>query len=224
MDLSKLEVKLREAVASSKINGNKDTIVVNSLTNLDISIEEVKCGNKLWTYIYFVGPDKKRHIYKKFEKGKLYCILFMMCKDSRILILDDLLKITLLYCEKCQLSTRNRITGPLEFIKCKNINADIRTHHSFIQIDLSESIHIYQRVPEIIYIVGGSDNIKGIILESGLEKIKKIPLEALSIFFFSRLCIYQTFENDMANMKLLNSSGEEEPAKAVVTLGFSPVG
>ena len=217
--------KLKEAFESSKIIGNKDTIIVNGLMNYDISVEEVKYGTALWTYIYYVGRDKKRHIYKKFVKGKLYCILFVLCRDSRILILDDVLKTTLLFCEKCQLSTRQHITGPLEFIKSKNINVDVRTNHSFIQIDLSEGIHVYQRVPEIVYIVGGGcNNIKGIILEHGLEKIKKIPMSNSTLFLFSRKGTYQSLDNNIDGVVLLDSlSGDEERVKAVVTLGFSPV-
>jgi hypothetical protein len=213
------QIKIKEAFESSKIIGTHETIVVNGLMNYDISVEEVKCGPILWTYIYYVGKDKKRHIYRKFVKGKLYCLLFTLCRDSRILILDDIIKISLLFCEKCQISTRTRIIGPLEFIKCKNINVDVRTNHSFVQIDLSDGIHIYQRVPELVYIVGIGSNNKGIILESGIENIKKIPLEN-SNFLFSRLGIWQMIDN---NIILLEPKGEEESVKAVVTAGFSPV-
>jgi len=220
-----LSAKIREAYESSKILSTKDTIFINGLSNLDISIENVKSGSELWTYIYYVGSNKRRHIYKKFKKGILYSILFMQCINSRILVLDDILKITLLHCEKCQLSTRNLLTGPLEFIKCKNINADIRTNHPYIQIDISEGIHIYQRTPEIVYIIGKScDNIKGVILESGLEKIKKVPMIPSTIVLFSRTGIYQAFENNLDKIDLIEKNHfDEEPAKTIVTLGFSPV-
>jgi len=216
--------KLKDAFESSKIIKIYDTIIVNGLMNYDISIEEVKCGTELWTYIYYVGKDKKRHIYKKFIKGKLYCVLFALCRDSRILILDDILKTTLLFCENCQLSTRQKMRGPLEFIKSKNINVDVRTNHSFVQIDLSENIHFYQRVPEIIYVVGIGLNIKGILLESGIEKIKKIPMSN-ALFLFSRLGIWQMeyTGNDAILLDFTGVTGDEESVKAVVTLGFSPV-
>ena len=223
METSQITTKLKEAFESSKIIENgAPAIVINGLMNYDISVEEVKCGSEFWTYIYYVGKDKKRHIYKKFIKGKLYCLIFTLCRDSRILILDDILKITLLFCEKCQLSTRTKITGPLEFIKCKDINVDIRTDHSFVLIDLSTSIHMYQRVPEIAYIVEENcSNIKGVLLESGLENIKKIPMIS-SAFLFSRLGIWQMPKYG-GTAVLIDFAGDEESVKAVVTAGFSPV-
>jgi hypothetical protein len=179
--------KLQDAVTLAKttLKPPPDIITINGGPNtVYVTVEEVKIGDGLetnrWLYIFGSGQDRKREILFKAPKEKFRTIVFVGLADSRIFIMEKILKLTFLYCSTCQISIRGGSVGPVEFIKCVSTNIDIRGDATLpiVQVDMSNNVHFYQRSPEIVYAVCGCTNITGVIVDPGSgERIKQTPMQ-----------------------------------------------
>lgn len=177
--------KLQDAVALAKttLKPPPDIITINGGANtVYVTVEEVKIGSngESWLYIFGSGRDRKREILFKASKDKFRTIVFVGFTDSRIFIMEKILKLTFLYCSTCQISIRGGSVGPIEFIKCISTNIDIRGDAilPIVQVDMSDNIHFYQRSPEVVYAVCGCTNITGVIVDPGSgERIKQTPMQ-----------------------------------------------
>lgn len=188
-NIENIKQKLQEAVTLAKttIKPPADVITINGGIKTDyVTVEDVTIGKEHWLYIFGSGEDKKRDVLFKNKKGKFRTIIFIGFYGSKIYIKEKMLKITFLYCEDCQISIRGGTIGPVEFIKCKNSNIDIRdppgvlidvySSIPIIQIDMPEEIHFYQRCSDIVYAVCGCSGITGVIIEEN-KQIKQTPMQ-----------------------------------------------
>lgn len=242
--------KLQDAVtlARSTLHPPPDIITINGGPKTSyITVEGLKIGDVPWLYIFGSGQDKKRDILFKAPKDKFRTIVFVGLKDSRVFIMEKVLKLTFLYCGQCQISIRGGSVGPVEFIRCSTSNIDIRgdattgTTLPIVQIDMSTSVHFYQRSPEIVYAVCGCADITGVIVdpESG-ARIKQTPMQT-SMFGEQTFLLFSKTEgivqiqeryalNNIVQHLMFHDDvdidsdddSSEDPSAKYKTLAFSP--
>lgn len=190
-NLLSVKQKLQDAVTLAKttLQPPPDIITLNGASGETyIIVENVMIGGASWLYIFGSGHSKKREVLFSSPKDKFRALVFVGFTDARIFVMEKILKLTFLYCSKCQISIRGGSIGPVEIIKCISTNVDIRGSASkgetipIVQIDMSADVHFYQRSDEIVYAVCGCTDITGVIVdtESGL-RIKETPMKS-SIF------------------------------------------
>lgn len=190
-NLISVKQKLQDAVTLAKttLHPPLDIITLNGASHdTYVIVENLMIDGVSWLYIFGSGSSKKREVLFSSPKDKFRAIVFVGFTDARIFVMEKVLKLTFLYCSKCQISIRGGSIGPVEFIRCISTNVDIRGNASkgetipIVQIDMSTDVHFYQRSDEIVYAVCGCTDITGVIVdtESGL-RIKETPMKS-SIF------------------------------------------
>lgn len=201
-NIKQIEKRLQEAVqtAKSTINVPAEMIVINSVHKSHIYVEEVLFGREKWIYVFYSdavidirkSASKKREVAYKWPKDKFRAMLFVGCANSRIFVMEKMLKITFLFCESCELSIRGGCIGPLEFIRSKSCKIDLRENEiSVVQVDMCKDLHFYQRLDTMVYVLCACDDVTCMIIHDGEIKIPQTDMQTSmfgeqNVMLFSR--------------------------------------
>lgn len=173
-DCSPMKRRLNEAVtyAKEKITkrGVDKEIGIELIGERDCSVvitEHVTQSNQKFFLVYRNNDTTNLPI-TKIPKGKYKCIYVRESSGCRFFLKCKILKIMFDSCKDCQISIREPIVGTLELYKCSGVVMSIRTNvetFPIVQIEESNSIHIYQSIPEVYYLVKLSVDVVGCIVD-----------------------------------------------------------
>lgn len=182
-----------ELSSSPKI---QSAIVITGHLSSSIVITELKKNGEVYIVVYKNIGGTSSTLFKE-KKDRWRFIFLKGIYDSRIFVNCKLLKIMFEECEGCIISLKQPIIGSCEFLRCENINLNIRIHRGtvdngsheittgdefavgeyipipYIRIELCKSISITQNeMCTLIYIINTSYGVSGTIVEeSGLRCI-----------------------------------------------------
>lgn len=147
--------------AKLSINPPENKIVIKNHQACQISIVEISSAGLKFLYIFKVLPTGKREVLHRSIQNFYKPILVENCYDVDFVIHSKLLKISFLDCSKSQISIRGGIINSVELIRCQNLIVDTRQNEiPILQIDLSISITIYQRLKYAVYVLHSSFDVK----------------------------------------------------------------
>jgi hypothetical protein len=165
--------------AKSGLSQTKDLqspIIVTDHKLCSIVVNELKKDDVRYLVVYKnEGGGKSQNLFKE-PKDRWRFIFFKNIKQSRIFINCKLLKVMFEECEDCVMSIRAPVIGSCEYLRCKDINLNIRIPDSqnseeenlpipYTRLELCNDFNIMQSPSILIYIVNSSHNITGTIVE-----------------------------------------------------------
>lgn len=180
-DITIIAERLKNAAsyAKNELSQGKNmqsSIQIMEHKSCSIVVNELKKDGDVFLVIYKNECGGKSRILYKELKDRWRFIFFKNLYSSRIFINCKLLKLMFEECEDCIISLRSPIIGSCEYLRCKDINLNVRIHTGIItkddcppipytRIELCNDFNILQSNDILIYIINSSHNITGTIVE-----------------------------------------------------------
>ena len=181
VDIKDIEKRLKTAAMQAKeeLSQGKDLqscIFITDHKKCSIVVNELKKNDLTYLVVYKNEGGKSKTLFKE-EKNRWRFVFFKNINESRIFINCKLLKIMFEDCTECILSLRYPIIGSCDFLRCKNINLNIKMecipssfteYHPpipYTRIELCNDFSVVQSPSILIYIVNSSHNISGTIVD-----------------------------------------------------------
>jgi hypothetical protein len=160
----------------SQIKDLQSPIIITDHKLCSIVVNVLKKDDVKYLVVYKnEGGGKSQNLFKE-VKDRWRFILFKNIHQSRIFVNCKLLKLMFEECEDCVMSLRYPIIGSCDYLRCKDINLNIRISESqnsneenlpipYTRLELCNDFNIMQSPSILIYIVNSSHNITGTIVE-----------------------------------------------------------
>lgn len=113
---------------------------------------------------------------------KFRSVLFCDCFKIKFVINTKLLGIEFIDCSKCTVSINTDLIGPFSLLRCTDFSVNVKNKVNIFQVNLCDDIRFFQRIPESIYVVTTSTNVKGIIIDGFTCKIRQQTTIGPSLF------------------------------------------
>jgi hypothetical protein len=164
--------------AKNELSQTKDLqspIIITDHKLCSIVVSELKKDGVIYLVVYKnEGGGKSQNLFKEI-KDRWRFIFFKNIYQSRIFINCKLLKLMFEECEDCVMSLRSPLIGSCDYLRCKDINLNIRVADQnseeenlpipYTRLELCNDFNIMQSPSLLIYIVNSSHNITGTIVE-----------------------------------------------------------